>query len=255
MSKSDLDVISTPPERAETGIDTGSPMVAMIELARQLGPEGRETLAQLADMQREQQDRQARQQWATAMSAFQAEAPTITPNRKGAHGAPYADRAHIMQTIQPLLSRHGLSITFGAPGPEERDGEGFAVVCIVHHVGGHNERTPFSVPREKPGNRMNVSQAEGSASEYAQRYALKLALNLRVGDVDDDGHAAGAREVELVTPHQATELRALAEDIGLEPADVFRDAQGYLGVLIDSWAAIPADKYHGMIRAMQARRK
>ena len=230
---------------------------AMLQAAVQMGPDGRESLALLRQMQIEERVAWAERQYNAALAAFQGECPRILPNRRGAHDAPYADREYIMDKIQPLLTKNGLSVTYGSPVDAERQGEGFTAVAIVRHVDGHSERTPFTVPRENPGKRMNVSQAEGSASEYAMRYALKLALNLRVkvapGDEDDDGQAAAAPEP--VTREQADEIRQHV--LELYPHQEGRHSPaGFLARYgTDSFSGIPAIAYADAMGRVEGRRR
>ena len=218
----------------------------LLQAAVEMGAEGRENLRFLLETQRQERAEWAAREFAVALAAFQRECPTIKPNRRGAHDVPYADREQVMHTIQPLLSQYGFSVTYGAPTAEERQGEGFAVVCIVRHTGGHSERTPFTVPRESASKRMNVSQAEGSASEYAMRYALKAALNLRTGDRDDDGHAAG--RPDPITTEQAANLQALAEEVGADEVRFLKWAGAA------SWDTIPAERFSACVDALERKR-
>lgn len=228
-----------------------SEMQQMMQLAIGQGAEGVEALRALVELKREQEDREAARDFAVALATFHRIAPaTIGKDRTGAHGARYATLDKIMGAIMPALLESGLSVSYDTESESDR----IVVWCIIRHVGGHSERTQFACPKEKGGNRMNVSQAEGSALMYARRYALSAALNLTTGDRDDDGHAAGSAPAVLVTAEQAADLRALASEIGVEPAEFFAAASGYIGSLIDTFAAVPADKHHGVVRALEARR-
>lgn len=186
---------------------------AMMMQAIEKGPEGVEMLRELVAMQQQIEDRQAARDFAGAVAAFQADCPTIEPNRKGGHQEAYADRQQIMETIQPLLYKHGLSVTYDTAD----DPRGLAIWCIVRHIGGHSERTHYVSPREAASKRMNASQAEGSASEYAQRYALKLALNLRTGETDANG--ATPPDDTPVTAEQADWLRSMVAEVYPQPVD------------------------------------
>ena len=63
------------------------------------------------------------------------------------------------------------------------------MVCIVHHVEGHSERTAFPVPIDRAA-RMNDTQKVGSALTYGRRYALCAALGIVTAEEDDDAIAA-----------------------------------------------------------------
>lgn len=228
-----------------------SEMQQMMQLAIRQGTDGVEALRALVELKREQEDREAAREFAAALARFHRIAPkTIRKDRTGAHGARYATLDQIMQTIMPALLEAGLSVSYDT----ESQADAIAVQCIIRHVGGHSERTLFTCPREAPGKRMNVAQAEGSALMYARRYALSAALNLVTGDRDDDGHAAGSAPTVLVTAEQAADLRALATEIGIDQAEFFAAASGYIGSLIDTFAAVPADKYNDVVSALEGRR-
>lgn len=223
-------------------------MQQMMTLAIQQGPDGVDALRQLVELRREEEDRQARRDFAAALALFQSDLQVIEYNAKGAHNARYATLDHVMQSIRAPLTGHGLSVSFDTDSGDD----GVTVWCIVRHVGGHSERTRFSVPRERAGNRMNVSQAEGSALTYARRYALSAALNLTTGEVDDNAQQAGAREP--VTSEQADALQALAEDVGAEPAAFFRWLSSATGVTVDMWRAIPGNQYQRCVDALERKR-
>jgi len=160
----------------------------------------------------------------------------------------YADRAHIMRTIQPHLTQYGLSVAFDS---DASDSERFTVFCIVRHIGGHSERTTFACPREQASKRMNVSQAEGSASEYAQRYALKLALNLTTGDNDDDAETAGAKP--RLSDEQVASLSAIIDEIEGEREVNLEKFVKWAGVLVIE--DIAAERYDECVRVAEAGRK
>jgi hypothetical protein len=132
---------------------------------------------------------------AAALLAFQAEAPTLSKNAAGQVGSrnyKYVDLHSIVETITPLLAKHGLTWTTRPTGthdaptltyellwegnPDEDTAEDRDLQAISGEM-------PLYLP-EHP-----TSQTLGSAITYARRYALTAVLNL-VADEDDDGQAA-----------------------------------------------------------------
>jgi hypothetical protein len=212
----------------------------MMTLAIEQGEAGVAALERLVAMRERAEDRLAERQFEQALAQFQADCPPITKNRKGAHSADYATLDHIMQTIRPTLTEHGLSVTFDT----EPDGDKLKVWAIVSRDG-HSRRSSFTVAREKASNRMNATQADGSALTYGRRYALGLALGISVGDYQDDDDGAAAAPV---TQEQAATLLSLAEEVG---ADMPRFMK-WAGV--ETLAALPASRYEQAVRALERKR-
>jgi hypothetical protein len=118
-----------------------------------------------------------------AVLAVQQEAPTLPKDKTNPHfGSKYTPLDTIVETIGPLLSKHGL-------------------VWVTLPSGTHDEptlkyRLAHAATKESLEGEMPLlldkssAQAMGSALTYTRRYSLCAVLNL-VADDDDDGHAAG----------------------------------------------------------------
>ena len=83
------------------------------------------------------------------------------------------------------------------------NGDIVEVVCILKHESGHKEETSFSAPWTTNAG-MSPMQKYASATTFCQRYALRLALGLPVGE-DNDG-----RE-EYEKPGQRQDAPTVAE--------------------------------------------
>jgi hypothetical protein len=146
-----------------------------------------DTLGKLVELQERVMAKQAEQEFNAALLAFQAECPIINKNKTadtGKYTYEYADLSHLVASIRPLLTKHGLSFSFDSG---IADGK-VSVTCIVAHIGGHKVPTKFTAPTDAKS-AMNDTQKVASAVSYCQRYALRLALGLTVGE-DDDGRRA-----------------------------------------------------------------
>src|SRR4051794_12553128 len=118
-----------------------------------------------------------------ALLAVQQEAPTLRKDATNPHfKSKYVSLDTIVETIQPLLSKHGLVWTTlpcrddtGAPALRYR---------LVHAETGEafEDVMPLLVQKQDP-------QGFGSALTYARRYSITAVLNL-VADEDDDGNNA-----------------------------------------------------------------
>jgi hypothetical protein len=119
----------------------------------------------------------------------------------------YARWEDVVETIRPILHRHGFALTF-KPGLSAK-GEPL-VSGVLRHEAGHKEEAELVLPADVSGGK-NPVQAVGSSLTYGQRYVAKMLLNLasrRRGE-DDDGVLAGqgASEREAML-----ELDALAAE-------------------------------------------
>lgn len=128
----------------------------------------------------------------TALLAFQADCPVLIKDKKaeivskrtgGKFSYKFIPLPNIMETIQPLLSKHGLLWTT-APG-QDSNGKPCLYYSLVYaptteHLDG---RMPLIL-----GNDIDA-RGYGSALSYARRQSLEAVLNL-VAQTDDDGARA-----------------------------------------------------------------
>jgi len=92
----------------------------------------------------------------------------------------YASLAAVRDSVIPILSSHGLSIS---QLPVCEDGKA-GCETILLHTSGEYISSVLLLPVERP-----TAHGVGSALTYARRYAM-MALAGVVGDDDDDGNAA-----------------------------------------------------------------
>lgn len=166
---------------------------------------------------------QARKAFDEAMSAAKSEIPVIHKNRhvgfdskkQGAARTDYRheDLAEIARTVDPILSKHGLSYRYRTTSEINQP---VTVTCIVSHRGGHSEENTLTAGRDDSGNKNSIQQV-GSTITYLQRYTLKAALGL-AASADDDGHKS--EPVDTITQAQADTIRDTLEASGA-PRDKF----------------------------------
>lgn len=167
-------------------------------------------LDKLMSLQERWEDRQAERQYNEALAAFQRECPKIGRTKKGNHNIKYAPLDGIMETIQPHLSEHGLSVRFSTSW----ESAGYlTATCTVSHVSGHSKESTITIPVDDQM-AANSSQKMGSANSYAKRYALSNALNLAFAETDTDGTDLSKK----ITTDQATVITDLIAEIKLPEA-------------------------------------
>ena len=180
---------------------------------------GVEVISKLMDLQDRWQASQARRSFDEAMAAAKAEIPVIMKNRevdftssKGRTNYRHEDLAEIARTVDPILTKHGLSYRFRTTS---QPNEPVSVTCVVSHRLGHSEENTLTAGRDESGNKNSI-QAVGSTITYLQRYTLKAALGLAASD-DDDG-AASAGSPDTVSEEKLAQLVELAESVSADKA-------------------------------------
>jgi hypothetical protein len=217
----------TPMTMIERAIEKGAD-VAMIEKLMEL---------------QERNDRNiGRRAFDQAIAKAKSEIPPILKNRTVTYGEgnkkttyQHEDLAEIAKTVDPILSRYGLSYRFRT----QQGQGGITVTCIVSHEAGFSEETTLLSSADNSGGKNSI-QAVGSTVTYLQRYTLKAALGLSAS-VDDDGAIAEQRQGnENITADQWQELSALIETAGI-PEDVVLKAEK-----ISALDFLPARRFGGL---------
>ena len=120
---------------------------------------------------------QGRKAFDEAMAAAKAEIPVIFKSRevdftstKGRTHYRYEDLAEIAKTINPILSKHGLSYRFRTTSPAN---EPVSVTCIVSHRLGYSEENTLSAGRDESG-ALRAEQVAALRAEVEMLKADKL---------------------------------------------------------------------------------
>ena len=118
----------------------------------------------------------------------------------------YAPLETVLNTVRPILSKHGLSV-IQAPSTEESNIT--ITTMLVHESGEYIEFPALSLKMDKV-----TAQGAGSSITYARRYALSAILGISSED-DDDGNIAEKQSKEndkTSKDHQALKDNSLATD-------------------------------------------
>lgn len=202
------------PANLDAPTPTGAGALTTREMAFQLIQGGADlgSVKEFLAMSKELAAEEARRAFEVAVSDAKAEIPVIQKNRHvgfdsrkaGAARTDYwhEDFAQIARTVDPILSKHGLSYRHEA----EQDAAMLSVTCILSHRGGHSTRTTLKAGNDASGNK-NAIQAVGSTATFLQRYTLKLALGLAASK-DEDGRSSND-DTGLITEDQVEELKTL----------------------------------------------
>jgi hypothetical protein len=236
----------------ETVPAVATPM-AMIDraLASNASPE---TLERLLALQERWEASQARKAFDEAMANAKAEIPTIKKNRvvdftssKGRTHYKHEDLAEVARTVNPILSKFGLSYRFRT---SSAIGEPISVTCVVSHRLGYSEENTLVGPRDDSGNKNSLQQV-GSTLTYLQRMTLKAALGLAAAEDDDGktGGGSGGDESGPITEEQAATIRALCDETGTDIpkfCDLMR---------VEAIPELPASEYDRVIKSLKAKKQ
>ena len=167
-----------------------SPLALLTSVAGSLDIE---KLKALMEMQKELEDRQARQAYVKAMASFKADPPRIFKDKSVSFGTGKTSYNHarlgeICRAVVGALSGHGLSHAWSLA----QSAGLVRVTCIVTHEQGHSESVAMEAPLDSSGSK-NPIQAIASTKTYLERYTL-LAITGLAAEDDDDGRAAEAEE-------------------------------------------------------------
>ncbi len=235
-------VVTTIPQPAE---DSRS-LVAVIERAATNPEVDIDKMERLLQMHERITARQAQAAYAAALARLQPKLPIIRErgtikDRGGNTQSKYALWEDIVGIVTPILASEGFALSFRTGN----DAAGVTVTGVLSHADGHSESTSLTLPIDTSGSK-NAVQSVGSSTAYGKRYTAAALLNLRTGEVDDDGQAGPGG---FITEQQAADLRALMEEVGSSEDRFVK----YLRV--ESLAALPAAKFSAAVKALEAKRK
>lgn len=135
-----------------------------------------------------------------ALADFQQEVPVIHKGTSG-YGYSYADLPAILETINPLLKKHGLGFYQSVNGTK-------IYTTVFHIESGEVITSSTDIPQNVQLAKMNEFQVLGSAITYIRRYALSAMLGLAT---DKDTDASG--EQIKTTTKQPTVAGQTGDDV------------------------------------------
>lgn len=226
-------------DRSAAPFSKGEDMEDTIKAAVAAGA-GAEVVRELIAADERRQAMEARRAFDAAIRAVRKQLRPIIKSHAVAAGNKsykHEDLLDISEHVDPLLDDHGLHYRYGTePAPAGH----VSVALILTHEGGHSEVVPLTAPADASGGK-SAAQAVGSTVTYLQRYALRLALGIRVVRDDDGRASSGAititdrqrEEIERGIEETASNLEAFlrhfgVDDIAQMPAGRFAEARGLL---------------------------
>jgi len=146
--------------------------------------------------------------------------------------------------ISQKLSAHGLSHQWSS---EQEELSTVRVTCTLTHELGHSISVSMIAPVDASGGK-NAVQAIGSTTTYLQRYTFFAVTGLAADDGSDTDGDTPETASNPVSEDQAHELRALVEDVGINPSILFERAR------CTGYEDFPATKYNSAITWLEGER-
>lgn len=205
-----------------------------------------ERMERLLQMHERLVDRKAKADYAEALARLQPKLPVIKErgairNSSGAVQSRYAFWEDIVGVITPLLAAEGFSLSFRTGN---RDGK-IQVTGVLTHAHGHSEETTLELPADISGSK-NPVQAVASSVSYGKRYTAGALLNLRTGELDNDGQGG---DQATISKEQIEAIEKKIKDVGADKARFLR----YLRV--ESLDQVLAVNYKAVVSALEQKRK
>ncbi len=215
MSDTSLKVIDNRMKENEAlpQVQSDSPnAVVMMAMQRGYTPE---LIEKMMDLAERNQANIARQAFYEALANFKAEAPPVKKDKYNKYfNSYYTSLGVLLATYNPVLGRHGLSLSFP---PKDQTEKTMTVECRLAHRLGHTESISMSAPIDQAaigkqsGQRSrNPIQDIKSTFTYLRSATCEAILGVAGTEatIDDDGNSARGG-LEFITPKQVKEISNL----------------------------------------------
>lgn len=177
-----------------------------------------ESVEKLVTLHERISDRQAAQEFAEALAAFQQECPPIPKTRRAkiatgggaSFGYAYASLEDITAAVRPFLHARGFSYSWDTTVTDKM----MTAICTLRHLNGHAVTSAFTAPTDSRAG-MSEQQKYGAALMYAKRQTLIDVLGLTTCDQDTpDTPPPGS--LEPISGKEAADLESMIEEVGAD---------------------------------------
>lgn len=151
-------------------------------------------LKALVDLHEQWRAARAKEAFAAAMNAVQAQMPTVVRDATNSKTeSRYVRLETLTHQVKPIYTAHGFALSFSEA---ECPREGWKrIVCHITHTAGHTEQRFMDLPvdgigpKGNPIGGMNAVQGAISTGSYGQRVLTCRVFNITVANTDLDGEA------------------------------------------------------------------
>ena len=222
-----------------------SPVVEMTQmlLSKDVKPEDLEKMLVIYERD---QETQAKKAYHVAMTAFKAEVPQVSKDKENTqYGSKYTSLNNLVNTVNPILSKHGLSASWDIEQVEK-----IKVVCSITHILGHSESASMTAKPDTSGSKNEIQQIK-SAITYLKSVTFESICGIASTDanLDDDGNSAGAAE-DCITEEELSKIKDYTDNF-----KEFDEAKFLKHFQIESLAKMPKSIFHLAMIALDSKKK
>jgi len=216
--------------------------VSLVQMAMQKNYDP-EFIKQMMDLQERNDTRIAKQAYHQAMAEFKVNLPRVVKDKENKqYKSMYASESALLNTINPELSKYGLSASYSFPDAEENI---LKVTCTITHKAGYSESVTLPGPIDTSGSKNPLQQVKSTVT-YLRKATFEAITGIATSDpkADDDGNSSG--DIEYITLDQQTEINDAI-------ADLYTDGgKKFLKFLeVESVETIPLKKYKEALAALK----
>lgn len=235
----------------ETAVVEASPnAVVMMAMQKGYSPE---LVEKMMDLQSKYEANEARKAFFQAVAEFKRNPPQVLKDKenaqfsKGSKKAMYVSLGNLVQTVNPALGEHGLSVSWDVSQTDKL----VKVSCRLSHRFGHSESVTMEAPPDTSGgNAKNPIQQIKSTVTYLRAATFEAVTGIAATDdanIDDDGNGSG--NGNYISDQQQADIRSLMQEVQADEAKFLT----YLKV--DSVEHIPAARFKMAVSALEAKRQ
>ena len=204
-------------------------------------------IEKMMDLQERNDMKVAKQAYHQAMAEFKANLPTVIKDKENKqYSSMYVSESALLNTINPELSKHGLSATYSFP---ETEGNTLKVTCTITHKAGYGESVTLPGPIDTSGSKNPLQQVKSTVT-YLRKATFEAITGIATSDpiADDDGNSSGS--VEYISIDQQTEINDAIAELYTDGGKKFMEF-----LKVESVETIPAKRYKETISALNTVRK
>lgn len=200
-------------------------------------------LGKLMDLHERWTHDKAREAYMSAMKACKESLPIVVRDAENSHTrSRYARLETVSQKVDPIITRHGFSLSYGTA--ESNKDDHVRIVCDCMHEGGHSQQYQLDCPYDSAGSQgtknKTAIQAMGSTISYGRRYLKLMIFDVTVANEDNDGIDAAT-----IGPGQTERINTLLDQIQATDED-FARFLAWAGV--DTLDKMPITKFDDAVR-------
>jgi len=172
-----------------------------------------ELIEKMMDLQERNDNKIAKQSFHKAMAEFKAILPPVFKDKDNKqYNSKYASESSLLNTLNPFLSKQGLSASFSFP---ETQGDILKVTCTITHKNGYGESVTLPGPLDTSGSKNPLQQVRSTVT-YLRKATFEAITGIATSDPtsDDDGNSSNINE--FISDKQ---LSSLTDMINSKEAD------------------------------------